>query len=192
MTESLAKTSALDPARQARLDRIRFFSVMLGRCCVALTALLTIALLLYWFMASAASVATDAQIPPEWLANLGIGRRVAGFAISFAPLACLIWALMAARRCFRAFVDGIFFSPEVTRNLRNCALGLLASALLKPFSAAALSVLLTWNAPSGQHRLTFGLGSDTMLALLAAGIIAVIAWVMAEASALAEENAQFV
>ena len=76
--------------------------------------------------------------------------------------------------------------------LRKFALGLLASALLQPFSAAALSVLLSSDAPAGQHRLTLGFGSDTMLALLAAGIVSVVAWVLAEASALAEENAQFI
>ncbi|WP_246678429.1 MULTISPECIES: hypothetical protein [unclassified Mesorhizobium] len=57
---------------------------------------------------------------------------------------------------------------------------------------AAMSVLLTLDAPAGQHRLTLSFGSDTVLMLLAAGTIAVIAWVMAEATALAEENQQFV
>jgi hypothetical protein len=53
-------------------------------------------------------------------------------------------------------------------------------------------VLLSWDAPSGQHRLTLAIDSDTILILLGAGIVAVIAWVLAEASALAEENAAFV
>ncbi|CCV13516.1 DUF2975 domain-containing protein [Mesorhizobium sp. STM 4661] len=190
MVESVVETA--DLARWARLSRIRFFSLMLGRCCVVLAALLTLGLLFYWLTASTASIATGAQIPLEWLTRLGAGRRAAGFAISFAPLSCLILALMAARRCFGAFAVGNFFGPDAIKGLRNFALGLLASALLKPFSAAALSVLLSWDAPAGQHRLTFGFGSDTMLTLLAAGIIAVIAWVMTEASVLAEENAQFI
>lgn len=181
-----------DPIRQARLNRIRLFSLTLARGCILLAAVLTVGLLFYWFSASTASIAADAKIPQQWLTDLGAGRRAAGFAISFVPLACLILALMSARRCFGAFAAGDFFGQDAVKGLRNFALGLLASALLKPFSAAALSVLLSSDAPAGQHRLTLGFGSDAMLALLAAGIIAVIAWVMAEASALAEENAQFI
>ena len=192
MADSIVMASTPDPIRQARLNRIRFFSLMLARGCLLLAALLTVGLLFYWFSTSAVSIAADAQVPREWLTDLDMGRRAAGFAISFVSLGCLILALMSARRCFNAFAFGNFFGLDAVKGLRNFALGLLASALLKPFSAAALSVLLSSDAPAGQHRLTLGFGSDTMLALLAAGIVAVIAWVMAEASALAEENAQFI
>jgi uncharacterized SAM-binding protein YcdF (DUF218 family) len=192
MADSIVMASPPDPIRQVRLNRIRFFSLMLARGCLVLVALLAAGLLFYWFSTPAASIAADAQIPQEWLVDLGVSRRAAGFVISFVPLACLILALISARRCFYAFAGGNFFGQDAVKGLRNFALGLLASALLKPFSAAALSVLLSSDAPAGQHRLTLGFGSDTMLALLAAGIVAVIAWVMAEASALAEENAQFI
>jgi hypothetical protein len=192
MTDSATAVPTSDPNRQARLNRIRFFSLTLARGCILLAALLTVGLLFYWFSASTASIAADAQIPQQWLTDLDMGRRAVGFAISFVPLAYLILALMSARRCFGAFAAGNFFGQDAVKGLRNFALGLLASALLKPFSAAALSVLLSPDAPAGQHRLTLGFGSDTILALLAAGIVAIIAWVLAEASALAEENAQFI
>ena len=192
MTDSTATAPTSDPSRHARLNRIRLLSLALARGCILLAALLTAGLLFYWFSASTSSIAADARMPAEWLTGLGTGRRAAGFAISFVPLACLIVALMSARRCFGAFAAGDFFGRDAVKGLRDFALGLLASALLKPFSAAALSVLLSSDAPAGQHRLTLGFGSDTILALLAAGIIAVIAWVLAEASALADENAQFI
>ncbi|UVK45187.1 DUF2975 domain-containing protein [Mesorhizobium sp. AR07] len=192
MIETIIAAPALDPARQARLKRIRLFSLVLARCFVILATVLTIGLLFYWLTVSAGSIAADAQIPQEWLSEFGLGRRLAGFAISFVPLACLVIALLAARRCFGAFAAGDFFGQGAIGNLRYFGLGLLASALLKPLSAAALSVLLSWDAPAGQHRLTLGLDSDTMLTLLAAGIVAVITWVMAEAAALADENAQFI
>ncbi|KRB26829.1 MULTISPECIES: DUF2975 domain-containing protein [Mesorhizobium] len=192
MTDFTVTVPASDPNRLARLNRIRLFSLALARGCILLAALLAAGLVFYWFSASPSSIAADALMPPEWLAGLGMGRRAAGFAISFVPLACLIVALMSARRCFGAFAAGNFFGRDAVKGLRDFALGLLASALLKPFSAAALSVLLSSDAPAGQHRLTLGFGSDTILALLAAGIIAVIAWVLAEAAALADENAQFI
>lgn len=184
--------SSPDTVRQARLDRIQSFSRLLAWSCGSLAILLTTGLLLFWSAASTGSLAAGAQIPAEWLADLGIGRRAAGFAISFIPLACLVAALLAARRCFRIFATGEFFNHQAANGLKGFAVGLLASALLKPVSGAALSVLLSLDAPAGQHRLALGIDSDTILMVLGAGIIAVIAWVLAEASALAEENAAFV
>lgn len=192
MIEPVITAPTLDPTRQTRLRRIRLFSLVLARCFVALAAALTIAVLIYWLATPTASIAMDANIPQEWLNGIGLGRRLAGFAISFAPLACLVFALMAARRAFQAFATGDFFGQNAVSNLRYFGLGLLASALLKPVSGAALSIVLSLDAPAGQHRLTLGLDSDTLLTLLTAGIIAVITWVISEASALADENAQFV
>lgn len=42
------------------------------------------------------------------------------------------------------------------------------------------------------ERPSLSFGSDSLLALLFAGWIAVMAWVMAEAMAIADENAQFI
>ncbi|WP_322419073.1 DUF2975 domain-containing protein [Mesorhizobium huakuii] len=192
MTEPVIMAPAPDLARQTRLRRIRLFSLVLARCFAALAILLTLGLLFYWLTTSADSIAENAAIPQAWLSEFGLGRRLAAFAISFVPLACLVFALMAARSAFRAFATGDFFGQNAIRNLRYFGLGLLASALLKPVSGAALSVLLSWDAPAGQHRLTLGLDSETLLTLLTAGIVAVITWVMSEASALADENAQFI
>ncbi|BCG80671.1 DUF2975 domain-containing protein [Mesorhizobium sp. 113-3-3] len=192
MIEPAITAPTPDPVRQTRLRRIRLFSLVLARCFVVLAILLTLCLLFYWLTTSAGSIAADANIPQAWLSEFGLGRRLAAFAISFVPLACLVFALMAARGAFQAFATGDFFGENAIRNLRSFGLGLLASALLKPVSGAALSVLLSLDAPAGQHRLTLGLDSDTLLALLTAAIVAVITWVISEASALADENAQFV
>lgn len=131
MIEPTITASAPDPARQTRLRRVRLLSLVLARCFVALAVLLTLGLLFYWLTASAGSVAADANIPQAWLSGLGLGRRLAGFAISFVPLACLVFALMAARRAFQAFATGDFFGQNAIRNLRYFGLGLLASALLE-------------------------------------------------------------
>jgi hypothetical protein len=64
--------------------------------------------------------------------------------------------------------------------------------LLKPVAGAALSILLSWQTYATGKTLVVNFGSDALLALLFAGLIAVIAWVMAEAMAIADENAQFV
>lgn len=71
-------------------------------------------------------------------------------------------------------------------------LGVAASAVLKPLAGAALAVLLSWNGPDGAKTLVLAVGSDTLISLLFAGIVAVFAWIMAEAVEISDENDQFV
>ena len=57
MAGSVVMAPSTDPIRQARLNRIRVFSLTLARGCILLAALLTVGLLFYWFSASTASIA---------------------------------------------------------------------------------------------------------------------------------------
>ncbi len=76
--------------------------------------------------------------------------------------------------------------------MRDLAIAVFASTLLKPVAGAALSILLSWRTYATGKTLVVTLSSDALLALLFAGLIAVIAWLIAEAMAIADENAQFV
>ncbi len=55
-----------------------------------------------------------------------------------------------------------------------------------------LSVLLTLYNPVGHRQLTLGVSTTELFTLFVAGTIWLIAGVMTHASALAEENAQFI
>ncbi|MFT7759296.1 UNVERIFIED_CONTAM: hypothetical protein ODX46_25225, partial [Salmonella enterica subsp. enterica serovar Enteritidis] len=77
-------------------------------------------------------------------------------------------------------------------SLRAFAMAVFVSTLLQPFAYAALSLILSWTNPAGQRALSIGISSDMWLGLLFAGTIIVIAWVMREAIAIADENAQYV
>ena len=90
------------------------------------------------------------------------------------------------------FAAGRIFSGDAARSLRGFALGVGASALLKPAAGAALSLLLGAVSPAHMRSLVLNVGSDTLLSLLFAGIVAIIAGVLVEAADVAAENAQFV
>jgi hypothetical protein len=64
----------------------------------------------------------------------------------------------------------------------------VASLIAQP----ALSVLLTLYNPVGHRQLTLGVSTTELFTLFVAGTIWLIAGVMTHASALAEENAQFI
>jgi hypothetical protein len=124
--------------------------------------------------------------------ELSPAARFLGFALAMLPLSALVWGLLRARRCFSTFAEGQFFSMSAIGALRDFALAVFASALLKPISGGALSVLLSWSNPAGSRALQIGVDSDTLLAMLFAGMLAVIASVLTEAVAIVEENGQFV
>jgi len=184
-----------DPVRVTsvvRVRRIRRLSGAMVFLCQSMPLLLVGGLLFYWFATPAVKLLLSAGLSPVAADTIGSGTRLAGFAISMVPLSVLIWGLLQAQRCFRAFAAARFLTAEPVAGLRGFALGLLISSLVNPFATAALSVLLSWRGPPGTRTLTFNVGSDTLLLILFAGTIAVIAWVLAEAVAIAEENAQFV
>jgi hypothetical protein len=81
---------------------------------------------------------------------------------------------------------------NAARSLRGFAFGVGASALLKPLAGAALSLLLSSLSPARTHSLVLNIGSDSLLSLLFAAMVAIIARVLVEAANGAAENEQFV
>lgn len=106
------------------------------------------------------------------------------------PTAFLIYALVCARRCFRSFMHGAYFTSQVVRGLRGFAAGVVfyvaAGLLVTPLA----SLLLTLG--DERHVVTAGIGSGDLLTVLFAGIVWQIADVMTKAVTLAEDNAQIV
>jgi hypothetical protein len=160
--------------------------------CLVTAIALPAGLLAYWVLTPIEALLREAGLPGVTVQDIGWASRLAAIVISAAPLSCLVWGLVQARRCFGAFAVGRFFAAEAVYGLRGFAIALFASALLWPIAGAALSVLLSWGAGAGKRALVIGVGSDTLLSLLFAGMIVIITWVMTEARSIADENAQFV
>ena len=180
------------PAPLGRFQHIRILSRLLAYLCVGISIVLAAGLVAYWVVSADEVIHLDARLPGIAVHPIGWDIRLASMAISALPLACLIWGLLRVRRCFEAFGQGRFFTLENIHGLRDFAIAVFASTLLKPVAGAALSILLSWQTYATGKTLVVNFGSDALLALLFAGLIAVIAWVMAEAMAIADENAQFV
>lgn len=143
---------------------------------------------------------------PDWtfdlsLARLGMpggnlaltpGRIAAATAIVAIPVGVLLFGLWQARALFADFAEGRVFTLAGARRLRDFAACVLAQAILGPLSSAALSVALTFSNPPGNRQLAISLSLDNYVAVIVGGVLLAVAWVMVEATRIADEHASFV
>lgn len=104
----------------------------------------------------------------------------------------LSFGLIRLAACFRGFAREELFSPATIAGLRDFAGAILFWSLTQPLFGAAISVILTMGAPEGQRHLAVQVSSNFVLMSVFALCVLVVSWVLSEASALSDENAQFV
>ena len=177
------------PKRQARIRRLGRW---MARICLVTSLLLVTSMLAYWVLTPSADLYDAAGLPHERGGTIGVSIRLFGFTLAMLPLAVLAYGLENARRCFAGFADGRFFSLQADARLRRFAIAAGMSALLQPIAETALSLLLSINGLPGSRTLRLEIGSETLIMIVFAGTVAVIAWLMAEAAMMAEEHEQFV
>lgn len=123
-------------------------------------------------------------------------RDVFYIATGFVPLLLTVWALFSARRVFANIGRGDFFARSTSLGLRNLSLAVLLNMTVAPLITMASHVAFALRMKSqgrpGELYLDFGLSDTTLLILIFAGTVAIIASVMAHAARVAEENEQFV
>ncbi|WJT00804.1 DUF2975 domain-containing protein [Novosphingobium humi] len=192
VSSNICVTARHDDPRAIRLDRVRRLSGLMATASGAVAVLLVLAMLVYWCLTPASTLFRHAGLLLRPPAEIGFAMRLAAFAVAMIPLGALIVGLLSARRCFCCFAAGRIFSADAARSLRGFALGVAAAALLKPVAGAILSLLLSSLSPAHTRALALNLGSDTVLSLLFAGMVAIIAGVLVEAADVAAENDQFV
>lgn len=184
--------SAASSNSMPRAARIRRFCRILGWAALAAGFGLPALTAAHWLSGSAESIAMGAGVPLQSLGSFELPQRLLALLASTPSLLVLFWAMWRIRACLAEFAAGRFFTTSAINGLRDFAIGMAATALLSPVVNLLENLVLTWNAPEGQRQLVIALSSDMVLALVFSGTIAVVCWVMGEAAALAEENAQFV
>jgi hypothetical protein len=111
---------------------------------------------------------------------------------SLVPVAFFIWALLSARRSFLGIGRGEYFTRPTVLGLRNFALAVLLHMTVAPIVMAVAKALYLSRFEHGSFDLSFSLNASIMLALIFAGVVALISSVMAYGARIAEENRQFV
>ena len=191
MFRPTSTTSAQAPASQAL--RIRRLSRLLAAACLALIVGLALAVPIAWALADVSVLASQAHLnPADIQAAPQLWQRLLGAAITSVPVALLSMGLWQARRCFLGFKRGQVFTAQAVQCLRRFAAWVMGSAVAAIVAAPLLSVVLTLGNAPGERQLVVGVGSDFPLTLLFAAIVWLMAAVIDQGMALADENAAFV
>ena len=174
-------------------DRLRRFSKAMAMLTTLGMLLIAVAVILVFLI-------------PDWTRNLLLarlgqaghdlslspGRLIAGAAITAVPVGVLLFGLWQVRALFLNFANGHVFTLASARLLRDFAGAVLAQAILGPVSSTALMLAFTLNNPPGSRQLVIALSVHDYLALIVGGVLLAVAWVMMEATRIADENASFV
>ena len=173
------------------MNRIRRVStVMKGICTVGIVAT-PLALAAFWAFAPIETIRDIREIGYDVTA-LPPAFRLLAFLASMVPAGIGIYGLIALRRLFGAYSDGALFAAGNALDLRTFALSVAASAFAKIVVGPVLSVIVSWHNPPGTRVLEISVRSNDLGALFVGCLFLVVAWIMAEAQRLAEDNAQIV
>lgn len=186
MTAPVAPIAPLPPG-------IRHLCRGLSIVCLALIATLPLAVAALCWQGDAAALATYAHLLPDAPhAPLAIWQRLACGTLAEGSLALLLAALWHAHRGFVLFLDGRQFSAEAVLRLQRFAGWMLAAVSVNLCVRSAMSVLLTINNAPGTRQLAIGIGVDQVIPLFFAGMVWVMAAIIGQGRAIAEENASYV
>lgn len=126
------------------------------------------------------------------LSTIPLALRAGALAFDLVPTALLAWALIELHRLFLAYADGNVFSEESLSRLSRISALMFVQTAIAFVMEAPISYVLSLAHPPGHRTVTLMLNSHDASFLFAAGVVLVIARVMAEARRVAIENAEFV
>ena len=173
---------------QSRLQRL---SETLYWTTLALSVVLPLIVLYYAGkgVADPGSLLTQAPVLP---ADLIVTRAQAGLvaAVAIASLLPMLAALRAMTRLFDRYRMGEVLSHANATTILTIGRALLAVAAFTIAVPTLHALILSWNAP--QRVLSIALDSGTLGVAIAAGLLTVIGWAMAEAARIKAENEGFV
>lgn len=118
--------------------------------------------------------------------------RLMALLCEFVSVGFTMWALWSLRRLLLIYTQGEVFSFGAFRALNNVALALFGGVIGTFVMQGPISYILSYPLGPGHRYVSLGFGSGDVATLFMAGVVLVIARVMAEARRVAEENAGFV
>jgi Protein of unknown function (DUF2975) len=175
------------------LQRLQRLSRLLALTCWVLIVVLPPIFAWFWAVATPAQLAARVNLAADIVqGSLMLWQRVAGGCISAVPLGLLLAGLWQARKCFGLFAQGDVFTLPAVIALKRFASLATASFASTFLVSTALSTLLTINNVPGTRQIAIGVSTDQVIALFFAGMVWLMAAVIAQGVHLVEENANFV
>ena len=179
-----------------RLARIQRLSGRIAATCGILFVIFPILMLgLSLFLPQFLAIQNVARQMGVQAEDISLVARIASFGAIIVSSAPLFWGLWILKHLFQGYAEGAVFTSAAAEQLKKVAHALLALIIASPVGHALFSLALsidTVRQPEGQGHLVIAVGSTEVWLGLAGAMVLVIAWIMGEAAALAEENKSFV
>ncbi len=122
------------------------------------------------------------------LHTLSMGEKVLGCMVSAIPMMVKMFILYFLIKLFKLYENGEIFSINHVRYIRNIGYFLLTGQLIEPLYQFAMGCVLTLHNPPNHRYATITLDQTNIGILLAAFLIILISWIMAEGCSLREEQ----
>jgi hypothetical protein len=132
------------------------------------------------------------HLGPMLNANVPLSFRLGALACEAAPTAFVLWALWSLRQLLLRYAAGDVFSNETLRLLHHVAVAIFAQVIVAFVAQGPVTFLLTYPLGHGHRSISLSFGSDDVFSLFMAGVVLVIARVMAVARRMSDENESFV
>lgn len=173
-------------------QRIQGISRFMQHLCTFLIWVLPLSVVLMWFVFDDFLFGVVRETVSVKVDSFSFMTRLLGCLVNLIPVGLLAYGLSKLRRLFSLYQARQIFGQENTQALLSFARMLFAYAITKPITSAITSVIVTFNNPPGERQLAISLSSNDLGVFFISGVFFIIAWVMAEAHKLAQDNAQIV
>ncbi|WP_019959757.1 hypothetical protein [Woodsholea maritima] len=127
-------------------------------------------------------------IDPSWFT---IKVRLIGLVLDSLSDAISIYGLMRIFLYFQSSITGALFSLKAIQAFRAFAMCILISAILAPFTRAAVIVWMSVNAPEAEGVMSLMFGSNTLWEVFVAGVFFLITHMLVRAQKAQEEVESF-
>jgi len=105
------------------------------------------------------------------------------------PAAVAIYGAVTLRELFGRYEEAIIFAPENVRCYRRLGYTLILWVFANMAFIALISMVLTLGNPPGERHLVMQFGTSDLATLIIGAIVALVSWVMNEASKMRDEQA---
>lgn len=173
-------------------QRIQRISRFMQHFCTFLIWFLPLLIISIWFVFDDLLFALVKETVAIKSDHFSFTARLLACLVNLVPVGLLVYGLSRLRDLFRLYQASQIFGQENTQALLSFARLLFAYAIAKPIASAVISVIVTFNNPPGERQLVLTLSSNDLGVFFISAVFLIIAWVMAEAHKLAQDNAQIV
>jgi Protein of unknown function (DUF2975) len=174
------------------LKKIRNASKKLAFICLwALIVLPT--LVPFVWLGDTSALAQRANIAPSAIQNpLQTWQRIVGIFLTEIPVVLMCLGLYQVRKCFQGFAKGEVFTHDASGHLKRFSVWMMRSAIAALVVGALLSSLLTLGNTPGQRVVAIGVSTEQLLLLFFSCVVWLMAEIIHQGQALAQENSSFI